>query len=188
MDEILQAVEPVESAVKSAVRRTRKPKANHEVKLYLPVPSTANGLPNTALMSSASRTKYVALGLVKHEVKSKTDNGRPVLEDKSLGHLAHFVLAAADAWTGGTGNGSDGSALYTAEHWAKVKSALPQIVDYDVVIQTSQAGAARYRLSIPELIGQVQARAKTISACISAFGTNKSNKVRKSNRESVISL
>lgn len=168
-------------------QNTNKPsKANQaEVPvLVLPNPHRISG-DTDAMLESTTADRFKTIMLVKTGDKD-TSKGQPVLThttDKSdpkvqvsnwnegLGHLLRFTQACVNAWFSGAGLSGDGSAVYVSKNEKLVFKTVPQLKGYDlVVVPNGRAGASKYRISVPELVSQVNARAAVILNSVEAYG------------------
>jgi hypothetical protein len=161
-------------------------KANQEAVpvLVLPNPHRISGDMDT-MLESTTADRFKTIMLVKTGDKD-TSKGQPVLThstDKTdpkvqvsdwnagLGHLLRFTQACVNAWFSGAGLSGDGSAVYVAKTATLVFKTVPQLKDYDlVVVPNGRAGASKYRISVPELVNQVVARAHVIQNSVEIYG------------------
>jgi hypothetical protein len=152
--------------------------------LVLPAPHRISGDINAMLESTISE-RFMTISLVPHTEKD-VSKGKLVLShtpskedpkvlastwNNALGHLVRFIQPLIDAWASGIGLSGDGSALYVSKNSETVYKVVPAIKGYDLyMVPNGRAGAAKYRVSIPELIAQVMNRATSIQSSIDTFG------------------
>lgn len=154
--------------------------------LNLHVPTRLSGDVDSNLdTTTAERCKTIILVLntMKDETKGivvlthvpgKDKDGNPAQVAKfgeGLGHITRFVNACANAWTSGTGLSPDGSVIYVAANADAVLKCKPNLKNYDLFIEPAgRGGCAKYRVPLPDLISQVSARAKIITASVKQYG------------------
>ena len=163
---------------------TSKATQAQPVVLVLPMPHRITGDVDANIESTVAE-RYKTIILV-HTNEKDVSKGQLVLShtpdasdpnaqvsqwSENLGHLVRFIQAGVNGWSSGTGLSGDGSAVYVAKHADTVLKAVPQLKGYDLYLASGgRSGAAKYRISVPELISQLQARAKVITTSVDAYG------------------
>jgi len=157
---------------------------NKPVVLVLPYPHRISGDMDSMIESTVSE-RFKTIILVKtgekdsgkgqlvlsHTPDAKDPNIQVSNWNLGLGHLIRFLQANTNAWTSGSTLSGDGSALYVSKTVETVYKLVPQLKGYDLVlVPNGRAGAAKYRIPIPELVSQVIARAKVIADSVEAYG------------------
>lgn len=152
--------------------------------LVLPSPHRISGDVD-AMLESTVAERFKTIILVKNGEKD-TSKGQAVLThtpdakdpnvqvsnwNQGLGHLIWFTQACTNAWTSGATLSGDGSSVYVAKTSEQVFKTVPQLKGYDLVlVPNGRAGAAKYRIPVPELVNQVIARAKVILNSVELYG------------------
>ena len=123
------------------------------------------------LVLSDQKDESKGIVVLKHVPSKEDANAQVAVITEGLGHITRFVNACANAWTSGTGISPDGSVLYVANNADTVMKVQPNLKKYDLFIEPAgRGGCAKYRISLPELIAQVSARAKVIQASVKQYG------------------
>jgi hypothetical protein len=160
-----------------------KPKKELPV-LVLPNPHRIDSTVD-AMLESGVAERYLTIALVKSTEKD-VSKGQPVLShtpskndpkvqvstwNAGLGHLVRYITALVNAWSSGMGLSGDGSALYVAKHTDTVFKALPQLKGYDIyLVPNGRSGAAKYRMGVQDMVGQIEKRANVIANSVKDFG------------------
>lgn len=106
-----------------------------------------------------------------HQPDTKDPSAQVSTWNEGLGHLLRYTQAMANGWSSGTGYSGDGSCQYVLTHAETVLKAVPNFAKYDLyLVPKSRGGASQYRISIPELMAQVKARASIIVTCVKEYG------------------
>lgn len=152
--------------------------------LRIPEPHRISGDVD-AMLNPGISERFKSIILVKSSEKDPA-KGQPVLThtpskddpkvqvsnwNTGLGHLLRFINPVVNAWFSGSTLSGDGSALHVAKWVETVYKAVPQLKTYDLfLVPNGRAGAAKYRMSVQEMVNQVLARAKVIQSCVDTYG------------------